>query len=383
MAGIALPARLAALKAASATVRAHVATAEAEARWPAPVLDVLLEQRLFRLWLPRNAGGDELDLMDSLALMEASARIDGSFGWTVMIGSGGGLFGAIIEAPTAHEMLSPREAVIAGSGVPSGRAEAVEGGYRAAGRWRYASGAAHATWFTANCVVHRDGAAVLDTAGAPLIRAMSFPATEVAVHRTWDVSGMRATGSEDFSVDGVFVPARRTFSVFGDPPHEGGPLYRFPFVSITQAGVAAVALGVAAHAVEAYAALGRPADATAQAHYGEAVARLDLAGAGWWEVTRVAWERVVAGEALDAAGQARVALACTRATHEAAAAVDLLHAAGGMAALSNSGGDRGDLGRCWRDLHAVTQHSSVRVANYASAGAALLDTGGETETPRS
>lgn len=80
MAGIALPARLAALKAASATVRAHVATAEAEARWPAPVLDVLLEQRLFRLWLPRNAGGDELDLMDSLALMEASARIDGSFG---------------------------------------------------------------------------------------------------------------------------------------------------------------------------------------------------------------------------------------------------------------------------------------------------------------
>lgn len=380
-----LAARLAALEAAAATVRAHVAAAEAETRWPAPVLDVLLEQRLFRLWLPRNAGGDELDLMDSLALMEASARIDGSFGWTVMIGSGGGLFGAIIEAPTAREMLGPREAVIAGSGAPHGRAEIVEGGYRATGRWRYASGAAHATWFTANCVVHRDGAPVLDAADAPLIRAMSFPAAEVAIHRTWDVSGMRATGSEDFSVDRVFVPARRTFSVFGDLPHEDGPLYRFPFVSITQAGVAAVALGIAAHAVAAYAALSRVADATAQAHYGEAVARLDLARAGWWEVTRAAWERTVAGEPLDEAVQARVALACTHATRESAAAVDLLHAVGGMAALSNSGGDSGDLGRCWRDVHAVTQHSSVRLANYASAGTALLDAAAaaaETETPR-
>lgn len=44
---------------------------------------------------------------------------------------------------------------------------------------------------------------------------------------------MRATGSEDFSVDGAFAPTARTFSVFGDPPHEAGPLYRFPFVSIT------------------------------------------------------------------------------------------------------------------------------------------------------
>lgn len=162
------------------------------------------------------------------------------------------------------------------------------------------------------------------------------------------------------------------------PPHEGGPLYRFPFVSNTQAGVAAVALGIAAHAVEAYAALGRTADATAQVHYGQATARLDLARAGWWEVTRAAWERVVAGEALDHASQARVALACTRATHEAAAAVDLLHAVGGMAAMSH----HGDLGRCWRDVHAATQHSSVRVANYASAGAVLLDAAGETETPR-
>lgn len=184
MADVTLAARLAAIEVSRTVVQAHVATAEAEACWPAPVLDCLLEQRLFRLWLPKNAGGDELDLMGSLELMEAASRVDGSYGWTVMIGSGGGLFGAIIEAPAAHQMLSPREAVIAGSGAPGGRADIVEGGYRASGRWRYASGAAHATWFTANCVVHRDGAPVLDAAGAPVIRAMSFPAAEVTIHRT-------------------------------------------------------------------------------------------------------------------------------------------------------------------------------------------------------
>ncbi len=374
MADADLAGRLSALAASASQIRAHVAEAEAQGQWPRPVLDTLIQQRLFRVWLPRSVGGDELDLMDSLALMEASARVDGSFGWTVMIGSGGGLFGAIIEPESAREMLAPPEAVIAGSGMPHGRAEVVEGGYRATGRWRYASGAAHATWFTANCIVYRDGAPVLDSAGAPLIRAMSFPASQVAIHRTWDVSGMRATGSEDFSVDDVFVPARRTFSVFGDPPHETGPLYRFPFVSITQAGVAAVALGIAAHAVEDYAMRGPVTDITAHARYGEAVARVDLARAGWREVTRAAWDRVLAAEALDDRAQARVALACTHATREAAAAVDLLHDVGGMAAMDETS----DLGRCWRDVHAVTQHSSVRLANYGSAGATLLGQRHET-----
>ncbi|TAJ18759.1 MAG: hypothetical protein EPO65_08270 [Dehalococcoidia bacterium] len=373
-----LASRLAAIEASASTVRSHIENAETEARWPAPVLELLLEQRLFRLWLPRNAGGDELDLMDSLTLMEAASRVDGSYGWTVMIGSGGGLFGAIIEAPTAREMLSPREAVIAGSGAPRGRADIVEGGYRASGRWRYASGAAHATWFTANCVLHRDGAPVLDAAGAPVIRAMSFPPADVTIHRTWDVSGMRATGSEDFSVQDAFVPARRTFSVSGDAHHEAGPLYRFPFASITQAGVAAVALGIAAHAVEAYAALGRSADATVHARFGEAVAGLVLARAGWWEVTRDAWGIVDGGNDLDAVGQARVILACTHAAREAAAVVDVLHDIGGMAAMSDSGA----LGRCWRDVHAVTQHASLSPANYAAAGATLLEAMVNTETPR-
>lgn len=373
-----LASRLAAIEASAPVVRAHIEAAEAEARWPAAVLELLWEQRLFRLWLPRNAGGEELDLMDSLALMEAASRVDGSYGWTVMIGSGGGLFGAIIEAATAREMLSPREAVIAGSGAPRGRADIVEGGYRASGRWRYASGAVHATWFTANCVLHREGAPILDASGAPVIRAMSFPPSDVAIHRTWDVSGMRATGSEDFSVDDVFVPARRTFSVYGDPPHESGSLYRFPFASITQAGVAAVALGIAAHAIEAYAALGRQADATVHARFGEAVARLTLARAGWWEVTRDAWAVVSSGGDLDEGGQARVMLACTHAAREAAAVVDVLHDIGGMAAMADSG----DLGRCWRDVHAVTQHASLRPANYAAAGATLLDAIANTETPR-
>jgi len=145
VAGADLVSRLRAIEAAAPLVRAHVTQAEAEGQCPAAALDVLIQQRLFRLWLPRSVGGDELDLMDSLALMEASARVDGSFGWTVMIGSGGGLFGAIIEPESAREMLGPPEAFIAGSGMPHGRAEIADGGCRATGRWRYASGAAHAT----------------------------------------------------------------------------------------------------------------------------------------------------------------------------------------------------------------------------------------------
>ena len=38
-----------------------------------------------------------------------------------------------------------------------------------------------------------------------------IPVEEVTVLDTWSVVGMIATGSHDFEVDDVFVPAERTF----------------------------------------------------------------------------------------------------------------------------------------------------------------------------
>jgi alkylation response protein AidB-like acyl-CoA dehydrogenase len=43
--------------------------------------------------------------------------------------------------------------VAAGTFNPAGVATPVEGGYRASGRWAFASGCQHADWMIAHCVV--------------------------------------------------------------------------------------------------------------------------------------------------------------------------------------------------------------------------------------
>jgi len=121
--------------------RAEAAEADRLTRLPSPVVAKLVEHGLFRIWIPQAFEGLELGLPDALRVYEAASRADGSVGWAVMIGSGGGLFAGYLEEGAAREVYSRRDAVVAGSGAPDGRAERVAGGYQATGRWRYASGA--------------------------------------------------------------------------------------------------------------------------------------------------------------------------------------------------------------------------------------------------
>ena len=219
----------------------------------APVVERIVEAGLFRLWVPRSIDAPELPLPPALEVFEAASRLDGSFGWAVTIGTGGGLFAGALEPATAAEIFRPREALIAGSGKPGGTARPVDSGYLAGGRWTFASGAHHATWFTANCIL--EGERRSDGDDGPVIRALAFPANEVEIIETWDPAGMRGTGSHDFRVESSLVPLRRTFGVFDDWPFERGPLYRYPFASIAEMSFGAVALGIGRHAIDEFLAL--------------------------------------------------------------------------------------------------------------------------------
>lgn len=370
---------LAALEALASDVAERAAGAEANRRLDPGVADRIAAAGLYRLWVPRSIGGLELPLPESLRVFEAASRLDGSVGCAVTIGTGGGLFAAFLDPDAATEMFGPAEALIAGSGAPSGRAERVEGGYRAEGRWRFASGAHHATWFTANCIVLEDGEPMVDGAGNPLIRAMSFPAEAVTVLDTWHVSGLRATGSHDIEVASTFVPESHTFSVFTDSPREAGPLYRFPFQSIAELSFGAVGLGIARHALDLFvpfAAEKRPAAAgvplrelpEAQRALGEAEALVTAARALFYETAERAWNETVEGRELTPEAEARVRLAAAHAAASAARSVDLLQRASGMSSAFESS----DLGRCWRDVHVLTQHMALSESAYRTAGATFL-----------
>ena len=358
-------------------VAAGAERAEREARTTAPVAERIVDAGLYRLYLPRSLGAPELDVPPALEVFETASRIDGSFGWAVTIGSGGGLFAGALEPATAAEIFGPREALIAGSGKPGGTARPVDSGYLAGGRWNFASGAHHATFFTANCFLEGERS---EDNGEPVIRAMAFPASEVEVVETWDPAGMRGTGSHDFRVESSLVPYRRSFDVFGDWAFERGPVYRYPFNHHAETSFAAVALGIGRHAIDEFLALAsRPSLYTgdplgdrqgARVRLGEAEVLVSAARAWFFEVARSSWDTVVEHDALADEEASRVSLASIHAANSAARAATLLFEAGGSASL-----DAGSpLARAWRDVHALTKHVAVSPLGYEAAAAGLLDT---------
>jgi indole-3-acetate monooxygenase len=340
-------------------LRATVGPSEHRAQLAEDAVAALVEHGLFRLWVPRRFGGLELELPSTLEVYQAAARIDGSIGWAVMIGCGGGLFAAKLEPDTARGIFAPATAVIAGSGAPDGRAFRAPGGYKVSGRWRYASGAHYATTFTANCLID----------GGPLIRAMAFERSQVRIIASWNTSGMRGTGSQDFEVHEVFVPERRSFSVLTEAPYEKGPLYRVPFQVLTELPVMAVAIGIARHALEAFSEFGHASDPQVQAAYAKAHAAWSTALASMRAQAQQSWTVACASAELTACEAAQNAAACIQAVAGLKSELAELGSLAGMAALDRDN----EFARATRDLAALSAHASVSLRGLAGAGAILLD----------
>jgi alkylation response protein AidB-like acyl-CoA dehydrogenase len=369
----------------AATLQALAPEADRLARLPDEAVRVLRDGGLFRLWIPQRHGGLESSLPDALRVYEAAARIDGSVGWAVMIGNGGGLF-AVDLAPSAAEAIYRRsDALIAGSGAAHGTADEVAGGYRVNGRWRYASGAHYATTFTANCIVQRAGEPLRGADGAVLIRAMAIDAAAATILPTWNPLGMRGTGSHDFEVRDGFVPAAHSFAVGTRVQAEPGPLYRLPFDLLTELPVTAVASGIAQHALAAFAELARSkrpmhadtllaADTPLAARYAACHARCGLVQAGLHALAGEAWAGATQGVGPSATELARITASSIEGVTSLLQAIGELAQLSGMSAINEQGGAgaAAEFTRAWRDLQALAAHLSVSPRGMAAAGATLL-----------
>lgn len=215
-------------------LKARGAALEAEDVLPGDVVDWMVANRFFKLFVPRALGGAELRLSEGVQIIEALAGVEGNLGWQAQIGSGGGYFVPSFAREVAERVYADPRAVIAGSGAPLGQAKPVPGGYVVSGRWSYASGAQYATLFTANCVLP-DGR----------IRAMAFLPEQVRLIRDWNALGMRATSSWTMEVEEVFVPEELSFVTGEWKWDPGSPVYRVPFDLFATACVGAVLIGLA------------------------------------------------------------------------------------------------------------------------------------------
>ena len=100
-------------------------TAERNGRLANEVLELICEMRLFKLFVPNAMSGSMTALPEAVRIFEEAAYIDGSFGWLVTIGSGGGYFSGIFDAEVSRRLFTPRNAVVAGSGHPGGKAQSM------------------------------------------------------------------------------------------------------------------------------------------------------------------------------------------------------------------------------------------------------------------
>jgi alkylation response protein AidB-like acyl-CoA dehydrogenase len=346
---------------------------------PASLVEAMAQAGLFHLWIPRSLGGEETDPLTFVRVIEEISKADGAAGWCVALCGGNNVFGGYLQADAAREIYGNDPNVrTAGVFRPSGNATVVDGGYRVTGQWPLASGCKHSNWIVGGCQILDGDQPRLTPDGAPVTRILFFPAAACEIIDTWHSIGLRGTGSHDFAVADVFVPATHSLS-FREPPVESGPLYALPTIAMFSASLSAVPLGIARHAIEILTVLtgtkiasrSRQSirdDAILQANLGRAEALVRSGRAYVYEALGEAWEVVKAGQALTLAQRAALWLAGTHAANTAKDAAELMFSAGGSASPYTASG----LERCVRDIHAAAQHIILTAANYQMVGQAFL-----------
>lgn len=363
----------------------HAAAAERERRLDAGLVSEIVAAGLFRLCVPEAIGGLEAHPAVLVGAVEALARGDAAPAWCVAVCATSGLVAAYLPPPAASDIYGSPTSIAGGVFAPRGKAVSGDGGFRVSGRWPFASGCRHCDWLLGGSVVESDGQLQMLPNGMPDVRLMLAPADAAVIHETWEVAGLRGTGSEDIEFVDVTIPREHSASVFSDPPVHDGPLYGFPLFGLLALAIAGVSLGIARGALDDLVALAVAktptgsrrtlADrATAQAETAQAEASLRAARAELYGAIDRAYEAATVRGEVPVPERAGLRLA---ATHAAAVAAEVAHSAfrlGGGSAIY----DRSPLQRRFRDANVATAHMLVAPATWELAGRLLL--GLETDT---
>ena len=354
-------------------IRQYAEQADRERRLAPEVATAFATSGLYRLPAPKKFGGAESDPMTQVQVIEAVARADGSAGWNLMIGIE---HFAMIKPDFlwCDELIADPHIVISGSTAATGRADRVEGGYRVSGKWQFASGVHNSRLFAATVAIYDDG------------KKQSYPPRIYALIKegsfdiidAWQVGGMRGSGSHDVVVNDVFVPEGHiidhTAHTTSDTPHA-----RFPPAPRLSYNKAAVALGIARHALDEFYVIAlqkKPRFSTSKLHtrpfVQDAVARAEIrlraSRALVLELTETLWRYVCEKNEIPSDQRALFHIACCDSAQACAEVVDLVCEAVGTTANELDS----PLERIARDARVVRQHITVAPQHIIDGGRVLL-----------
>lgn len=331
---------------------------------------------LFRMLQPARVGGAELDYVGLVDCAELLGRADASVAWNLAnLASHQWMLGMFEQR--AQDLVWGRDpdALIASSFIfPAGRATRMEGGYRLHGSWPFSSGVASCEWNMLASVVYSD-----DEADGIEYRIFLLPKSDYKVLDTWNVTGLRGTGSCDVEVRDAFVPDHMTVAVgeLAGGPTPGSrvnpnPSYTLPVFSLFPYVLSGVALGNAQACLDDYAEVARHRISTynraklsdfqsTQIKIAEASAKIDAARLIMRSACINAMKDARRGRIPDMATKTRYRRDGAFSVNLCTDAVSMLFAASGARGLFTTG----VLQRQFRDAHAINSHLAF---NFDAAG---------------
>lgn len=371
---------IAAAKAIAPVIREAAGTIEQTKRLPQHVFEAIADAGLFLTMIPKAAGGYELDFPSFARILETVALADASAAWCVSQGSiFSGTYAARMPVAVARKLFidTPR-AVAANTPTPTAKAVVVEGGYRVTGRCGFSSGSPHAAWIAPQAQVVENGQTRM-VDGKPQIIYCFVPHEQAEIHDSWKVRGMRGTGTNDFSVNDVFVPAERTVPYANAPVLHDGPVYKISRSLYFATGDALCALSCARNALEAFYELAgskapryqtnllRDLPAT-QFTVGKCEITLRSAHLYLFDAVQKIWDDTLANGTPQMESRTNLRIATTHAIHQAAEVVRQVYLAAGATVVFEGN----VIQRMFQDVNVITQHVQARFQHYDTVGRYVL-----------
>jgi alkylation response protein AidB-like acyl-CoA dehydrogenase len=330
----------------------------------------LVDAGLHAVMVPKEVGGGEAPIVECIDAIAEVSRADGSAGWCLMANAATiAFFGAWGGDDFARDLFAHGVPLAAGQFAPNGTATPDAGGYRISGDYNFGSGINHSDWI---------GAGVLTAEEDSRLLMALMPRDAVSFADGWDVLGLEATASWDYTVRDAWVPEGATFDFFAPVQHRGGAVYQLGVLGLTSAGHAGVAIGVVRRALDELRAIattkarmGATAPLREKESFLVALASLESrarAAACWVRDTFATAEATATRTGSADPGEVALARQSTvHATQDGAALVRDAYLLAGTDALR-----AGPLQRCFRDMHAASQHFFAGEFASLEAGRALL-----------
>ena len=336
------------------------------------VVDAFHRDGMFLMWVPRALGGSELGPLDSLEVLEITSYGDPSAGWVQMAAClSTGVAAAYLGPHAVGELFHDgRYPVIAGQGTRPGTARTVEGGYLLSGEWSFGSGLKHGTY------IHSLG--IIEETGEP--RIFVTPVEQATLLQdSWDVLGLRGTGSIDYTMTDVFVPEEFCHFAFTRDGSRGD-IYRLGIIAFAMVCHSGWAMGVGRRLLDELKGLvaakkGRAGSIAESDHFQTQFAEHEAAYRAARAFVLEAWRDVEqtfsAGEAISVRQDTLIRLALGHITKTLLDVANFVYLAGGTTALRS-----GPIERMVRDVHAGTQHVTSGPNAWRNCGRELAGLAG-------